>query len=248
MHSSHTCRHPWTLNVRAGREERSLPSWCPTGIPAFQRCTSLPTGLRVWCGCGWQCCLFPLHGFGGTALNSWTSKAAPSLLKRRWGLKWRKSPTLYLETISASTFQHLNYRRLELFPITSIYQVLKAFIGCLEGQTFQICRILLFLPNKLHQFWTVFIKVKQALKGICVPCSYLCLCPGLTWDETDTANFLDPSSWEFLAFCQHLSLCTVNSLIVATTATIGESVQNHYWTKAINIFLDSHSHCKIHAE
>lgn len=103
-------------------------------------------------------------------------------------------------------------------------------------------------PNQLYQFWTVFIKVKQALKEICVLCSYLFLCPGLTWDETGTENFLDPSSWEFLAFQLHISLCTVNSLTVATTDTIGESVQNHYWTKAINIFLDSHSHCKIHAE
>lgn len=38
--SSHTCRHPWTLHVRAGREGRNLPGcWCPTGLSACQVCS-----------------------------------------------------------------------------------------------------------------------------------------------------------------------------------------------------------------
>lgn len=56
--------------VRAGREERSLPGgWCLSGL-CLQPCTSLPPEVMVLGGHGWQCCLFPLQGFRGTALHS----------------------------------------------------------------------------------------------------------------------------------------------------------------------------------
>lgn len=176
------------MSEQGGSKEASLSVGAPLAcLPAS------PHQPSHWAQGGWPwLAVLPL-------LTSWALGAppctpepagwvAPSLLKTRWGLQWNKSPTLYLETISASTLQCLNYMRLKLFPMTSTYQVSNVFIGCFTDSNFpwnpnRSVGYCYFLPNQLHQFWTVFIKVKQDLKEVCVPWPYLYLCSGLTWDR-----------------------------------------------------------------
>lgn len=111
------------MSEQGGRKGASLAAGAPLASLPASPAPASPLGSVCGVAVAGSAASAHFMGFGGTALHPWTSKVAPSLLKTRWGLKWNKSPTLHAETISASTFQHVNYMRLELFPITSMYQV-----------------------------------------------------------------------------------------------------------------------------